>query len=144
MKLRTIINFLWILIIFLLGFASASYYSSLKETDYEIKNVSDCSNKSLKETSYCLRDWVKTFYNYTITDDSINLRLDELKERGGDCRDYTKLYKQIFEDYGFLTKEVSIYPEKGNGHVFLIVWDKEMKDYCKVDMLYVNCIKFEK
>ncbi len=143
MKLDLIIKFLFMMVIFLGGFVSAAFYYDSNEPKYEIKDVSDCSNKSLIDTTNCLRDWVQTFYNYTKESEN-NLTLEQLKEFGGNCEDYTLLYQEIFENYGFLTKKLNIYPKEGAGHTFLIVWDKELTAYCKVDMLYVNCMKFEK
>lgn len=108
-------------------------------------NNSNCSNLSLVDTSYCLRDWVLGFYKYNNTRVSNNLSFAELQENGGNCRDYTLLYQNILEGYGFLTKKISIYPEnEGDGHTFLIAWDKNLEAYCRMDMLYVNCIKFGK
>lgn len=101
---------------------------------------SDCSNQSLIDTSKCLNNQLKQFYNYTITEDK-DRSIEEIKKYG-DCYDYTRFYKLNFESLGFYTKQISIQPDKGNGHTFLIVWDKNLTTYCKMDMELRECVEF--
>ena len=59
--------------IFVIGWFGNSIYQDYKITPQtsqiqEVNNITQCSNMSLENTSYCLRDYVKTFYNYTIRD----------------------------------------------------------------------------
>jgi hypothetical protein len=141
-KEEQIIWTLGIILIMLICFNLISNNSieskKLKEVDINI-----CKNKSINEASECLRDWIKTFFNYTVRDDT-KKSLKDLQENGGDCFDYTYLYQSNLEELGFLTKKVSIYPEgNGSGHTFLIAWDKNLTGYCKIDMLNLKCVEFE-
>ncbi|KKM22073.1 hypothetical protein LCGC14_1628990, partial [marine sediment metagenome] len=55
----------------------------------------DCNNLSLVDTSYCLRGKVKEIFSFNYTDDDLTLTYDELKTRGGDCKDWSDYYKSI-------------------------------------------------
>jgi len=116
-----------------------------KITSKEVEINSNCNNLTLEETSVCLRDWVITFYNYTIRNDTIK-DLEDIKLNGGDCFDYTMLYKKYLDDLGFRTKVDPIFPDNKTemGHSFLIAWDKELSGYCKLDLLDVQCLNFKK
>jgi len=110
----------------------------------QINNINMCENKSLIETSECLRNYIKTFYNYTIRNDT-NKTLEDIKLNGGDCYDYSKIYENSLNEFGFKTKHISIYPDNKDevGHGFTIVWDKNLTSYCKLDMLNMDCVEFK-
>ena len=120
-------------------------YPMLKEysKETEIVNSSMCENKTLRETTECLGDYVRTFYNYTVREDT-EKNISDIELNGGDCYDFTEnIYKPLLENLGFKTKVVDIFPEIGAGHTFLITWDKDLTEYCKIDMLNINCMKFK-
>lgn len=110
----------------------------------QIDDIDMCKNKSLSQTSECLRDYVKTFYNYTLRNDT-NKTIEDIKLNGGDCYDYShNIYEPILKNYGFNTKHIDIYPNNNEpGHGFTIVWDKNLTQYCKLDMLNVDCTEFK-
>lgn len=127
-------------------FDSDSKVTSLSNEVNSINNINICNNKTLSQTSECLRDYVSTFYNYTFRKD-LETNISIIKEFGGDCTDYSYLYKTYLTDLGFLTKEIEIYPnddKKEIGHTFLITWDKNLTEYCEIDLLKVNCERFKK
>lgn len=111
----------------------------IKKEIIEQKSLSNCFNSDLQTTANCIRDWIKPWYNYTVRDD-IERTLEEIKENGGDCFDYTWLYKNMMEYFGFSTERENAVP----GHTFLIAWDENKTGYCTMDQLNINCIKFGK
>jgi len=142
--------FLFMIVMFLEGIALGMIYERGGEyylekfkpepTSFE-KNYSDiCAqdNLSLHDTSKCLRDYVRTFYNYTIRSDII--RTDEnIKQYGGDCHDYTLMYIRMFKRLGYNTKKINFYGND-SGHTFVLVWDENIDEYCKVDLLNAHCM----
>lgn len=126
-----------------LVFVSYPILKEYKSTELEIVNSSMCENKTLRETTKCLGDYVRTFYNYTVREDT-EKNISDIKINGGDCYDWTEnVYKPILENLGFKTKVIDIFPDEGAGHTFLIVWDKNLTEYCKIDMLNIVCMKFK-
>ena len=112
--------------------------SEINDTNLsEITNIESCQNKTLEESAYCLRDYVKSFYKYNVTDDSKNLTINELKEVGGDCRDFSLLYEQLAEQLGFYADTKPIYTNEF-GHRFAIIWNENL-DYCILDQMIIKC-----
>jgi len=103
----------------------------------EIINETQCQNLSLEETADCLTRYVKTFYNYTITDDEDTLTLQELKKKGGDCKNYAELYKKLGEQLGFHSKYVEMRNYGDVGHAITILSDNE--GYCILDLKSYHC-----
>lgn len=108
-------------------------------TKSEVTNPNQCSTESLSSSAYCLRDYISTFYDYQIREDT-EKTLEDISENGGDCYDYTKLYNKLFTRLGYQTKEVTLYDKKETvGHTALVVWNDNLTEYCNIDMLKVNC-----
>ena len=126
-------------------FSLCYYFLIYSNTSSEIQvdDYMECNNLSVKDTAYCLRDYIKPFFNYTKKSDRIHLSLDELKVVGGDCSDWSDLYKNMAIKLGMKSKKVDIFGEKPVGHRFALIWDNNMTGYCKLDMLNVNCFKFK-
>lgn len=93
-------------------------------------HYSECVNMSLKDTAYCLRDYVDSIYIYTITDDDKKLTLEELKTIGGDCRDWNLLHEQMAKELGFNSHSFHIEGEGWGHRVAFIVGDR---GYCLLD-----------
>ena len=72
--------------IFLLFLFLIFVYNQPKEKDFE------CKNMSLSDTSNCLKDRLKTIYNYKITEDNSKRGITDVVFNGGDCYDYTRMY----------------------------------------------------
>ncbi len=98
-----------------------------------------CSNMSLINTSYCLKDSVKSFYIYNVTDDSLNLSFKQLKQRGGDCRDWALLYERLGKKLGFSTYSFHI-EDSSKGHRFAVLY-KQGEAFCVINMVAVECFK---
>jgi hypothetical protein len=124
------------------------FKSTSSEVNYS-SEVNKCFQVyDVKTASYCLRDWIKGFYNYTVRNESSYKdkwgSYEDIKLYGGDCFDYTMLYKLYLTSNDYLTEKVSIYPEsEESGHTFLIAYDKNMSAYCKIDQLFVDCLNME-
>jgi len=122
-------------------------YASLFDVDVEeiesineikektITDYKQCSNLSLEETSYCLRDFVKEFYKYDNEWNSPVKTLEELKEDGGICQDYARFYIKWAKELGFngaIAQSGWVYQIKPS-HAWAIIWGDER--YCELDQL---------
>jgi len=136
-------------IIFILGFIVSQVVGEieLNKQDFtpkiipysEQEIINNCKNLDVVNASFCLRDNIKTFYLYNKTEDSISLTFEELKERGGDCRNYAFLYERLGENLGFesTTRKWNGLKDVFPSHRFAFLWDD--KFYCKLNMLEVEC-----
>ena len=137
--------FLFVLLgvlLIVLGWLGNSIYQDYKtipqtSQSTQISNISQCSNMSLKNTSYCLRDYVSTFYNYTVRTD-IPRTEEDIRLNGGDCYDYANLYEGYAKELGFYGYHESISVTKDINHGFAVISDKE--GYCILDQTdYPKC-----
>lgn len=114
------------------------YKFTVPESKEEI--IERCKDKELSDTVSCLVANVRTFYKYNITPDSVTLSFDELKEKGGDCRDYSLLYEELGNRLGLKSHIILLDYKKGEDHQIIILEDE--KEYCVLDMLYYQCFKY--
>jgi len=142
-KALIMITTLLIIIVLLVLLIMGNVYDIVKKVDElrSIKNVSnetisrECMNLSLEKTAKCLVDIIKPIFNYTITPDNMTLTFNELKKRGGDCRDYSLAYKDLAEQINF-----TAYTHGIKGHRFATIQNKE--GYCVLDQTsIVGCKK---
>lgn len=109
---------------------------------------SNCSNLTLKDTAYCLRDQIEPFYNYTLLNQGRILSFEELKTLGGSCQHYSKYYYDNIPTRYF-RQEVSINIGNKTGHKFTIISgedkinNKTIKSYCILDQTEVKCQELE-
>lgn len=122
-------------IIFLAG-AILEYNNNLqvsfKVSEKEVQDYQECVNLSLEDTAYCLRDYVSTFFNYTSRED-IEKTLEDIKQNGGDCYDYSMLYKRVGESLGFYSYKFVVDADKDNAHAFAVISDDT--GYCLLDQI---------
>lgn len=118
-----------------------------EENEYSNENVTTphCNNMSFYNTSLCLNRFVRSIFIYNITDDDIDLSLDELKSRGGDCKNWRDFYEKYMNYYNFTdNKEITGFIKKENEtyyyHTFLISFNSW--GYCKFDMRDLNCLEY--
>lgn len=130
---------LCILSILMSSLSIMNYLNFDKQINMQEKDF-NCSNLSVKETSYCLVNYVSTFYNYTLRKDT-DKTLEDIKLNGGDCYDYSNLYKKLAEELGYHAKVYSFFNES-IGHSFTIIYDENMTAYCHVSLLNVRCWDF--
>jgi len=108
--------------------------------EFEISQ--DCYKKNLEDTSECLVDYVRGFYNYTSTGDFELKSFDDLKETGGDCFDYSILYRDMFKELGFDSKVVLLSGDK-ESHQVTLTWDGKLTEYCLVDQTSYKCFELK-
>jgi len=118
-------------------------------TSYSSSGINiNCSNLDLELTSLCLNYYVRQFFKYNLTDDSISLNEYELKTRGGDCKDYTDFYEKEFLKYGYETQRIrfnvrktiveeGVIIDEGLDHVLLLA--KDGGKYCIMDLNQFHC-----
>ena len=116
--------------------------ASVAESEQEI--IDSCSSLNLTDTAICLRDAIKSFFKYNITEDDLILSFEEIKEYGGDCRNWAFLYEHLGESLGFNASTIRTEGIKGvlGAHRIAVMWDEF--NYCRIDQLSVNCFNYEK
>jgi len=127
----------------ILGFMVHDIYDDWKinevsQEEITIKDYNQCENLNLTETSNCLRVYISTFYNYTIRSDK-ERTIEDIKENGGDCYDYNKLYERLGNELGFDTYSYKIAIGDTFHRIALI---SDETGYCLLDQLHkINCFK---
>ncbi len=106
--------------------------------DEDVTAPEECNNLTMRETAYCLNDYVNQIFKYKVRDDSENPSLEELKEEGGDCLNWAKFYVQHIEALGFEAKMPLISTGNKTSHAFAIISDKT--GYCILDQRKVRCL----
>lgn len=110
------------------------YGLSLNENGYQ-----HCGNKTVEDHVKCVIKYISSFYDYKPTKDS-ERTLSDIIENGGDCYDYSRLYVEIAKELGYNAKKVSIFGEESEvGHAFALIWDEEVREYCIVEGLNMEC-----
>jgi len=109
------------------------------KTESEEDIIKNCSNLDVVNASYCLRDNIEKFFVYNLTDDDLNLTIQDLKNRGGDCKNWAILYSILGKELNFNSTTVR---NEGiidlfDAHLYAVLWNEE--NYCKLDMLKVKC-----
>lgn len=115
------------------------------ESESDILNW--CDNMPLEITSYCLRDSIKTFFYYNISEYdrmSVTPTFERLNNVGGVCEDWSNYYKHLIEElkYNARTVIIEYYDEKEGKnlyHQYTIAYDED--NSCKLDQLKVECYK---
>jgi len=139
-KIETLLSLIMLGLFFILGFLVYPVYQDYKSTHISSRISSeniDCFNLSLEDTSYCLRDKLKGFYKYNISNIDADLSLEELKEQGGVCRHFADWYFEQLKSAPFYTKEVTFDISDENAHKITIV--SSPNGYCILDQLSVKC-----
>jgi len=138
---ETLLILLMITMSVILGFMVHDIYNDWKLNEVSQEEISDynqCSNLNLEQTAECLKNYISTFYNYTIRSDK-ERTIEDIKENGGDCYDYNKLYERLGKELGFDTYSYRI--ALGNSfHRVALISDET--GYCLLDQLHkINCFK---
>ena len=127
----------------ILGFMVHNIYDEWKLNEVSQEKIVDydqCNNLNLEDTSNCLRNYISTFYNYTTRSDK-ERTIEDIKENGGDCYDYNKLYERLGKELGFDTYSYRIALGDSFHRVALI---SDETGYCLLDQLWeINCFKVD-
>lgn len=130
------------LVLLIIIISVTSFFSDDSNTYSGLENSTSylsCKNLSLENTTFCLNDYVKSIFIYNITDDKLDLNLEDLKERGGDCKDWAELYIKMAQELGFKTEYVSFYTTDDRRHAVMIISDET--GYCVIDQRKYKCFR---
>jgi len=67
--------------------------------------------------------------------------IEELKERGGDCKNWAELYIDYAEDLGFNVEMPIVNTGNKTAHTFAVISDET--GYCKLDQMSLDCFEFD-
>lgn len=134
-KILTICFFIVVFVFFLLIFFYINTHPAFEREGEIGKDVYPigCNNLTLVDTSYCLRDYIEPFFKYNYTEDKIKLNFSELKERGGDCKDWSELYVSLGRNLGFYSSTTFFSINETSAHMIAIISNEEA--YCVLDMI---------
>lgn len=107
----------------------------------DIETPKQCENLTMKETAYCLNDYVRGIFKYKERRDYENPSLEELKEEGGDCLNWAELYMGHIEKLGFSAKRPLIDFGEKYLHTFTIISDET--GYCILDQKRIECFELK-
>lgn len=140
-----------IILIFILMFSSIGLgylgHQEIESLIGRINNMNtdspeECQNLSLERTAYCLNNYVKDIYKYNVTQDIRKLSLEELKENGGDCKNWAELYYDMGDSLGFHVKRPVVTMMKGEfAHTFTVMSDET--GYCVLDQRTIECFEIK-
>jgi len=107
----------------------------------------NCGNLSFQDTAVCLNDFTRKYFFYNITDDDLNLNVQDMMEQGGDCKNWAEFYQTYMAFYGFNNSQiVRLFVEKKGDismyHVYLAVSHKT--GYCNMDIRDLECYSYVK
>lgn len=123
---------------FFLGYGTGTGYINLSGKNIPIEETSQCTNQTLSETAICLKEYVASFYNYTFRDERVYTgeqgSLEDIKRNGGDCSDYSKIYKDNFIALGYESETIEFFNDS-LGHAFTLAWTRDISEYCILDQL---------
>lgn len=139
-----------ILIISLVAINLTLIYQDFREKTEPFSNMpvnhKNCENLSIEDTAFCLKNFIKPFYNYSMRTTTHKRTFQDIKDNGGDCKDYSMLYLEFARSLGYNADYQStsgIWDENHDillwGHKWAIMWDNET--YCKLDQMNVECFK---
>ena len=126
------------LVILILGVPTPKPTTDIEEVVY-IQNISECENLTFFTKVECMRDYIKPYYKYVIRDDTLKT-FNDVMANGGDCFDWSHLYKNLARKLNLNADVDYIYGDEF-GHAFVIIWDDNMTGYCTTSGLQLNCIE---
>lgn len=134
------------IVLFLASITPNNIINKEVKVSYEYES---CKDKGIEETTQCLIDYIKPFYNYTVRNELLYTNnqgsIEDIKKYGGDCYDYSKIMVNISKSLGYLAKLVQINSnEVDEGHTFSVIWDKNISNYCVVDQIkLLGCVELQ-
>lgn len=108
---------------------------------YEGEFPLKCANKTLVETSYCFNEEVRAYFKYVPGEDENFKTWEKIKEKGGDCSDYSRIYEYWFNLVGYESEKIVINVNKSISHMFIVAHSD--KGYCILDQnSYPKCFNY--
>lgn len=113
---------------------------SIPDSEQDI--IDDCKNLYITDTAKCLVENVKTFYKPRITDNSLFLSFDDLKNYGGDCKDWSIFYERVSKRLGFYA--TTIFFIRNNEESHQVAFLNNDDGYCILDQKIYFCSEYKK
>jgi hypothetical protein len=126
-------------LLFVIGYLSCMALYNLPDNGLKSEVYTNCSGLDLFKTSECLREQIRPFYIYNLSNQDKDLNFEELKEIGGSCIHWSKYYYDNIDTTRFFRKQIEITTSNNSGHRFTIISDKT--GYCILDEINVECTK---
>ncbi len=124
------------LVILILGARPPKPTESVEEIKF-IRDISECENLTFFTKVECIRDYIKPHYKYKMRSDKLRTMADVMVN-GGDCFDWSHLYKNLAIELGLNAYVTYIYGDE-YGHAFAVIWDDKMTGYCITSSLQLDC-----
>ena len=113
-------------------------YSFVLGQNMSIVNI--CNKSSISLAVNCVVGNVKQIYKYNRTPDNVSLTKEQLLTRGGDCRDWSFYYVEIFKQLGFYSNSYPLSSGENSSHRFASVSDDT--GWCIIDGIQYKCYIF--
>ena len=117
---------------------------NIRNPQQELKNITaseqeiieNCRNLTFDYTSKCLIENIKPFYKFKDIPDNETLTFEELRDEGGDCREWSFLYERLGKELNFNTYTFGI-----EGHRFAVIQsiNGSRQGYCILDQTQSKC-----
>lgn len=123
------------ILLVVLGFSISQIYNIYdfnKPTSISINT--DCKGLDLINSSKCLRNQLKIFYKYNISELNSEYSIERIKSFGATCWQFSRWYRDEFINLGFKAKTLDIYGDD-SGHEITIAWTNNLTNgsYCLLD-----------
>lgn len=133
----TVFEFIMILLIVMgslfIGYFGNELYHIIEDLDIQIgSRDNNCSNLTLKDTAYCMRNSIVSIYTYNLTEDGTFRNYTELQQFGGDCETWSLYFDSITPE-GYLGKVESFFTTLSKRHAIFILSNDE--GYCVLDQI---------
>ena len=112
------------------------------KTSYSESIIEEKCGLTLEDTAYCLKNELKTFYNYNSSNIGKELTLTELREQGGVCSHYSAWYVQNMEKYGYKSEKLVFDMNLNKTKKHAIAVSSDDTGYCVLDQLSINCVRY--
>lgn len=157
MKKQNLIIIIMLINLLVINIVSYSIYSFLEHKNQQDKpnfrligvnynpiytSYKDCEDKDLLETTDCLVQYTKTFYNHVPNSLDVPKTADYIMDNGGDCYDYSRLYAEFGNNLGFSTDVLLWKVNEMSLHQIAMIYDET--GYCFIDQISGMCMFYDK
>lgn len=127
------------------GFYYKTFTNLIDSNEYtEEEIINKCAKDNIFDTSKCVNRKVTNEFNYQLTEDGENKTLTEIHETGGDCHDYSLVFKRIMEElnYSCINPVIDMSEDEGFSfkHTFTICSSNE--GYVNFDLRDIEMHEF--
>lgn len=107
--------------------------------------VDDCQGLLLFETVECVNKHISSFYKFKENDDNIKIPFNQLRDEGGDCKDWSEFWSETLSDLGYMNKFNVMSNGVDFAHVNILTWNfnGEERTYCLIDEINFECWKIK-